>query len=105
MVLKKVPINVNDVVLCLQSRAKIMREIRDYFIPVEVMEVDVPALSQYTVSDIHLSGLPVCVNGVPHFLQTSPEYYMKQLLALGSGSIFNLAKAYRADEVGKKHLP
>ena len=94
-----------DVVKCLQARAELMHKIRDYFFRHQVMEVDVPALSQYTVTDLHLGGLSVSVNGAQHFLQTSPEYYMKQLLAKGSGSIFNLAKAYRADEVGKKHQP
>ena len=97
--------NMHDVMKCLQARAALMHKVRDYFFRHQVMEVDVPALSKYTVTDVHLGGLPVSVNGAQHFLQTSPEYYMKQLLAKGSGSIFNLAKAYRADEVGKKHQP
>lgn len=94
-----------DVVRRLQARAQLLRKVRDYFFRHQVMEVDVPALSQYTVTDLHLQGLSVMVNGAQHYLQTSPEFYMKRLLAQNSGSIYSMAKAYRADEAGKKHQP
>ena len=39
------------------------------------------------------------------FLQTSPEICMKRLLAQGFSRIFQVCKAFRRHERGKKHLP
>ncbi|TPV96387.1 MAG: hypothetical protein B7733_05330 [Myxococcales bacterium FL481] len=39
------------------------------------------------------------------FLSTSPELAMKRMLCAGSGSIFQIAPAFRTDEVGPKHRP
>lgn len=52
------------------------------------------------MTDVHLE--PLKVTGVG-YLQTSPEYFMKRLLAAGSGSIYYLGKAYRRDESGARH--
>ena len=85
----------------LQARAELIQDIRHYFFLQAVLEVETPALSAYTITDPHLE--PLQVDGL--YLQTSPEYAMKRLLAAGSGDIYQIAKAFRADEAGKIHNP
>ncbi len=67
--------------------------------------MDTPCLSRYSVSDPFLQALPVAIDGdaSPHWLQTSPEFAMKRLLASGSGDIYQICKAFRAGEHGRLH--
>lgn len=68
-----------------------------------MLEVDVPVLGSATVTDVYIEPLQVAHSSCRWYLQTSPEYYMKRLLAAGSGSIFYLGKAFRNDEWGRRH--
>ncbi|WP_096084959.1 EF-P lysine aminoacylase EpmA [Agaribacterium haliotis] len=87
----------------LQQRAKILHLIRQFFARENVLELEVPVLAKYSVSDPWLDALDVSVNGEQQWLQTSPEYYLKRALASGSGSVYSLGKAFRADERGRLH--
>lgn len=92
----------------IQRRAVALGKIRTFFYQRNILEVDTPLLCSAGVTDPSLEPL-VVEGGVslanPRFLQTSPEYCMKRLLAAGSGSIFQIAKAFRDGEAGSSHNP
>ncbi|WP_423855302.1 EF-P lysine aminoacylase EpmA [Acinetobacter guillouiae] len=91
----------------LKARAKLYRQIRQFFIERDVLEVETPILSQAGVTDVHLASVQAQrhVHGKKqtHYLQTSPEFAMKRLLASGSGAIYQICKVFRDDERGRKH--
>lgn len=85
----------------LQARARILSEIRRFFAERAVIEVQTPTLGRTSVSDLEIESLHTSGG---EFLQTSPEYYMKRLLAAGAPSIYQVGPAYRAGESGRLHL-
>jgi len=97
-----------------QKRAAVLQQIRQFFAERKVIEVETPALSQGTVTDVYLDALSCnydfladspAGHSTELFLQTSPEFHMKRLLASGYGCIFQIAKAFRHEESGKNHNP
>ncbi|WP_218058605.1 elongation factor P--(R)-beta-lysine ligase [Gilliamella sp. Occ3-1] len=99
----------------LLKRAKIVSQIRQFFTDRCILEVETPTLSQYAVTDVHLSSFhtkflkPGEINdqqGRNMSLITSPEYHMKRLLAAGSGPIYQMCKCFRNhEEVSRYHNP
>tara|TARA_B110001452_G_scaffold31793_1_gene24831 strand:+ start:3789 stop:4730 length:942 start_codon:yes stop_codon:yes gene_type:complete len=89
----------------LQYRSELLRSLRSFFQQRQTMEVDVPVLARSTVTDINIESINVKVFDDSGYLQTSPEYFMKRLLACGVGDIFCLGKAFRDSEVGRRHNP
>ncbi|MBV1891720.1 MAG: hypothetical protein KUG60_00285, partial [Gammaproteobacteria bacterium] len=85
------------------KRARLLAQVREFFALRRVLEVDLPVLGERTVSDPHLDSL--YTEDSRQYLQTSPEYFMKRLLASGSGPIYALAKAFRAGDRGHRHNP
>ena len=92
-------------------RAKLYSDIRQFFAKRGVLEVETPILSQHTVTDTHLHSFRTTYyneNEKRHYyLQTSPEYAMKRLLAAGVGNepIYQICKAFRNGEIGSQHNP
>lgn len=90
----------------LQKRAALFAHIRHFFYARKVLEVDVPAITAQAVTDPHIDSLRVSFSDCTDFdgyLITSPEFYMKRLLAVGSGDIYSLSHVFRVDESGSRH--
>ncbi|MCC9607532.1 EF-P lysine aminoacylase GenX [Blastopirellula sp. JC732] len=95
----------------LRARSELLQQIRQFFLSRDFLEVETPLLSHDSVIDRHLDPLSVTLFGDPRtpdvgkqaWLQTSPEFGMKRLLAAGAEKIFQLCKAFRGGEVGQRH--
>ena len=97
-----------------KQRASILKEIRHFFETRNVTEVETPLLSQGTITDVHLDAMTsrydflansTSEQSTTFYLQTSPEFAMKRLLASGYGCIFQICKAFRHEGYGKHHNP
>ncbi len=89
-------------------RAEMTGRIREYFAAAGVLEVETPALSRFAVSDPHIETFAIADAAVsPHalYLQTSPEFCMKRLLAADYPDIYSLCRVFRDGEAGRRHQP
>lgn len=87
----------------LKTRAAALRRIRAFFSARGVYEVETPLLHEYTVTDPQIESLRVAVGAQQWFLQTSPEFFMKRLLAAGSGAIFQICRVFRDEQPSRLH--
>lgn len=87
----------------LKKRAAILQTIRHFFKKQNVLEIETPLLCAATVTDPYIDSIQATANQQIRFLQTSPEYAMKRLIASGIGDCFQLCKAFRDDEQGHLH--
>jgi lysyl-tRNA synthetase class 2 len=92
----------------LRLRARSLTAIREFFADRKILEVETPALSTAGISDLGLEAMSArdSIDGIViRYLQTSPEYAMKRLLAAGSGDIYQVCRVFRAAEQGRWHEP
>lgn len=89
----------------------LMARIRSFFSHRDVLEVDTPVLSRFGTVDPAIESFrtsycgPGHANELPLYLHTSPEFFMKRLLAADSGAIYQLGHVFRNGEAGVRHNP
>ena len=95
----------------LRFRSELIRCIRQFFYDRNFCEVQTPILSADTNVDCYLEPLAVTDKLLPlnhhnsrkYYLQTSPEFAMKRLLAAGLDPIFQIAPVFRLGDRGQFH--
>lgn len=94
-----------------EHRNQLFKQIRAYFADEGFLEVETPLWVGEPGTDVFLD--PVVAAFVPEpggvktaaYLQTSPEFLMKEMLSLGHERIFQLCKVFRNGEVTPIHNP
>ncbi len=94
----------------LELRARQLAWLRDFFARRQVLEVETPVLGRHGITDPNIDSVqaapaPLAGFSGPGWLQTSPEYHMKRLLAAGSGAIYQVSRVFRDGERGRRHNP
>jgi lysyl-tRNA synthetase class 2 len=98
----------------LRLRAQLLEKARGFFKDRGFLEVETPILSHDIVVDRHLDPFTTVLSPDPRrphegetlYLQTSPEFAMKRLLAAGGTAIYQITKAFRnGGERGRLHNP
>jgi len=82
-----------------------LQNLRAFFAERRVLEVETPLLSRAAITDPNLHSLSSACCGSPLFLHTSPEFFMKRLLAAERRDIYQVCKVFRDDEQGSRHNP
>jgi lysyl-tRNA synthetase class 2 len=97
-----------------KRRSTIITQIRCFFQMKNVVEVETPSLSLGTVTDPFLDAFTSKYNYLSDsdvnastelYMQTSPEFHMKRLLASGYQCIYQICKAFRHEDYGQHHNP
>lgn len=83
----------------LSLRASVLAYIRTFFAERGVLEIETPLLCSAGNPEPNIEQFRLAEG----FLQTSPEFSMKRLLAAGSGCIYQICKAFRKEALGRCH--
>lgn len=85
----------------LEQRARLLQEIRRFFIGKGYLEVETPHRIPTPAPESHIDAVP----SKTWFLHTSPELCMKRMMAAGYEKIFQICRCWREKERGSQHLP
>jgi len=89
----------------IKRRARMLKDIRAFFDAREIMEVETPLLASSGATDPHIESLQTIFREQHYYLNTSPEFAMKRLLAANNTAIYQICKAFRNGEAGGQHNP
>ena len=90
-----------------EARAAFLDRIRRFFKRRRFLEVDSPLLVPAAGMEPHLDPFEVrgAVTGMAAYLPTSPEFYLKKLVASGAKRCFSLAPSFRDEPPSRGHYP
>ena len=90
-----------------EARAAFLERIRRFFKRRRFLEVDAPLLVPAAGMEPHLDPFEVrgAATGIAAYLPTSPEFYLKKLVASGAKRCFSLAPSFRDEPPSKEHHP
>lgn len=83
----------------LARRSEIIRAARAFFHLEGFLEVETPIITPEPLPEANIEAIKTEAG----FLITSPEVYMKPLLAQGAQKIFQITKCFRKNEHGSRH--
>ncbi len=89
----------------LETHARFIAEIRDYFTGHGYIEVETPTLAPFLIPEPSIEVFQTRYNGSGGksrdlWLIPSPELWMKRLLGAGSGNIFQISRSFRNGDFG-----
>lgn len=89
----------------LKARADLLARARAFFFDKHILEIDTPLLNYSSGTDLHLHPVIIPKYVLPKvaYLQTSPEFAMKRLIAHYGIDIYQICKAFREEESGARH--
>ncbi len=87
----------------IKQRAHLLLRARDFFQNNNLLEVETPLLAAHTVTEPNIESIRLTLQDSAKYLQTSPEYAMKRLLAAGVPDCYQICKAFRLGENGIRH--
>ena len=88
-----------------RARAQMLQKARSFFAARDVLEVSTPSLSARTSVDPNIESIVARLADRQAYLHTSPEHFMKRLLAAGYPDIYQICRVYRDGELGRFHIP
>lgn len=94
-----------------KNRSVLFQNIRNFFIERDYLEVFTPTLSPYLIPEPTIKTFSTTfsnefVGKREFYLIPSPEIFMKEMLASGSPSIFQISQCFRnAEQLGDVHNP
>lgn len=94
-----------------RKRSELYRNIRNYFLEKNYLEVETPTLSpdlipEPTIDNFGTTFINEFLGSGEYYMIPSPEVFMKRLIACGSGSVYQISKCFRnCEQVGEIHNP
>jgi lysyl-tRNA synthetase class 2 len=80
----------------------LLQSLRKFFDEREFFEVETPLLAKEIIPELHIEPIRTTSG---EFLQSSPELYMKRLVASGATAIYQVTRSFRQGERGPLHNP